>query len=175
MSDDRQGARATRWAARALGATLVLLLQSVEKAMQTHPLHVLQVDDDPEDIALVHKAFQAVAGTVHFTSLLDSTKVLPTLRSRHRLGLPDVILLDLNMPRMSGHEVLAELKKDPELGKIPVVVLSSVESDRALLRSHQLSAHSYISKPPDYQQLKEVVASIHRYWAQTVRLPEHES
>jgi CheY-like chemotaxis protein len=140
----------------------------------TSPIHVLQVDDDPEDIALVHKAFQAVAGTVYFTSLLDSTQVLPTLRSRNKLGRPDVILLDLHMPKMSGHEVLAELKKDPELSKIPVVILSSVESERDLTRSHQLSAHSYISKPPDYQQLKTVVASIHRYWAQTVRLPEHE-
>jgi CheY-like chemotaxis protein len=139
----------------------------------TSPIHVLQVDDDPEDIALVQKAFQAVAGTVHFTSLMDSTQVLPTLRS-HKSGLPDVILLDLHMPRMSGHEVLAELKKDPELGKIPVVILSSVDSERALARSQQLSAHSYVSKPPDYEQLKAVVASIHRYWAQTVQLPEHE-
>ncbi|HEX2066346.1 MAG TPA: response regulator [Candidatus Thermoplasmatota archaeon] len=136
-------------------------------------LHVLQVDDDPEDIALVHKAFQAVGGVVHFTSLLDSTQVLPTLRSRRASDLPDVILLDLSMPQMSGHEVLAELKKDPDLGKIPVVILSSVESERALARSHELSAHSCISKPPDYHQLKAVVASIHRYWAHTVRLPEH--
>ncbi|HUR26063.1 MAG TPA: response regulator [Candidatus Thermoplasmatota archaeon] len=142
--------------------------------MHPNPLHVLQVDDDPEDIALVEKAFQAVAGTVRFTSLLDSTQVLPTLRSRPKSGLPDVILLDLHMPRMSGHEVLAELKKDPELAKIPVVVLTSVESERALARSHQLSAHSYISKPPDYQQLKAIIASLHRYLAQTVQLPEHE-
>lgn len=137
------------------------------------PFYVLQVDDDPEDIALVHKAFLAVVGPVHFTSLSDSTQVLPTLRRQTRH--PDVILLDLHMPRMSGHEVLAELKKDPELGRIPVVVFSSVESERALVRSHQLSAHSFISKPPDYQQLKAVVTSIHHYWAHTTRLPEQES
>jgi chemotaxis family two-component system response regulator Rcp1 len=141
--------------------------------MQSTPhrqIHVLQVDDDPEDIALVRKAFAAVAGPVHFASLLDSTQVLPTLRRQARR--PDVILLDLHMPRMSGHEVLAELKKDPELGKIPVVVFSSVESERALARSYQLSAHSFISKPPDYQKLKDVVASIHDYWTHTSQLPE---
>jgi CheY-like chemotaxis protein len=138
------------------------------------PFHVLLVDDEPEELALIHKAFRAVAPEVRLTELSSCAKVIPLLRGQGRLAdqdRPDLVLMDLNMPRDDCHDVLARIKSDPSLGEVPVVIFSGSDSEPELLRSYQLHANSHIAKPRDYRQLKKVVASIHQYWAQTVRLP----
>ncbi|HUR26061.1 MAG TPA: response regulator [Candidatus Thermoplasmatota archaeon] len=138
------------------------------------PFHVLLVDDEPEELALLRKAFMAVAPAVRLTELASCAKVIPLLRQQGRFAhqdRPDLVLMDLNVPKHDCHDVLAKIKADPSLGETPVVIFSGSDSEPDLLRSYQLHANSHIAKPPDYRQLKKVVASIHQYWAQTVRLP----
>ncbi|HEX2066377.1 MAG TPA: ATP-binding protein, partial [Candidatus Thermoplasmatota archaeon] len=138
------------------------------------PFHVLLVDDEPEELVLIRKAFAAVAPSVRLTELSSCANVLPLLRGQGRHAnqdLPDLVLMDLNMPKDDCHDVLASIKSDPVLGGTPIVVFSASDSEPDLLRSYQLHANSHIPKPPDYRQLKKVVASIHQYWTQTARLP----
>jgi CheY-like chemotaxis protein len=138
------------------------------------PFHVLLVDDEAEELALIRKAFTAVAPEVRLSELLGCADVLPRLRRQGRYAhqdRPDLVLMDLNMPKDDCHDVLARIKADPILGGTPIVIFSGSDSELDLLRSYQLHANSHIAKPPDYRQLKKVVASIHQYWTQTARLP----
>jgi CheY-like chemotaxis protein len=138
------------------------------------PFHVLLVDDQEEELALIRKAFAAVAPGVRISQLTTCADVVPLLRKARRgraTDAPDLVLMDLNMPEMDCHEVLADIKGDPQIGGTPVVIFSGSDSAPDLLRSYQLHANSHIAKPPDYKELKRVVASIHSYWAETVRLP----
>ena len=88
---------------------------------------------------------------------------------------PDVILLDLNLPRMDGREVLAEVKSDPDLMDIPVVVLTTSSAEQDIVRSYKLHANCYITKPVDLEQFIEVVRSIQHFWLTVVKLPPHET
>jgi CheY-like chemotaxis protein len=138
------------------------------------PFHVLLVDDEMEELVLLRKAFMAVAPEVRLTELSGCANLIPLRRGQGRYAnqdCPDLVLMDLNMPKDNCHDVLARIKADPVLGGTPIVIFSGSDSEPDLVRSYQLHANSHIAKPPDYRQLKKVVASIHQYWTQTVRLP----
>lgn len=138
------------------------------------PIEILLVDDDPIDIRLTTEqlARSKVRNVVHAVG--DGREALAFLRGEGEHAdapRPDVILLDLNMPVMTGHELLEELKSDPELQRIPVVVVTTSDEDEDIARSYELQANAYITKPIGIEQLARVVKAIEAFWFEVVRLP----
>ena len=136
------------------------------------PIEILLVEDNPGDVRLTKEALREakVRNRLHVAG--DGIDALEMLRAdgdgRVR---PDIILLDLNLPRKDGREVLADLKSDPELRRIPVVVVTSSEAEQDVLRSYDLHANCYITKPVDLEQFLQVVKSIEDFWLTIVKLP----
>ncbi|GAA5532447.1 response regulator [Deinococcus aluminii] len=138
------------------------------------PIEILLVEDSEPDILLTEEAFAAagVANRLHITR--DGVEALAFLRRDDVYAgapRPDVILLDINMPRMNGLEVLAELKRDPQLMTIPVIVLTTSEADEDILRSYQAHAASYVVKPIDFEHFYQAIQAFGRYMLSIVRLP----
>jgi CheY-like chemotaxis protein len=135
--------------------------------MNNQPIEVLLVEDDPADIELLMEAFQDNRLAFHFNVVKDGVEAMDYL---HRTGLytqnekPDLILLDLNLPRRNGFEVLQELKADPQLQAIPVVVLTTSDAHADKVKSYRLSAHYFITKPFRFGQFSNVVKSIENFW-----------
>jgi two-component system, chemotaxis family, response regulator Rcp1 len=140
----------------------------------TVPAEILLVEDSPSDIRLTEKvmADARIANNLHVVR--DGVEAIAFVRgeapyeSRPR---PDLVLLDLNLPRIDGREVLHTIKSDPELQRVPVVVLTTSREEQDVLRSYELQANSYISKPIDLGDFIDVVRSIEGYWLSIVRLP----
>lgn len=142
----------------------------------TRPLaEVLLVEDNPADVRLTREAMKEgnVDSNLHVVG--DGQAALDFLRrqgSHEQAPRPDLILLDLNLPKKSGREVLAEIKKDQELRSIPVVVLSTSRADEDVAGCYQLHANCFIAKPADLDQFVDVVRRIETFWLRTVNLPE---
>jgi two-component system, response regulator len=139
-------------------------------------IRLVMAEDDPEDQLLVRKAFERahLANTLLMVS--DGEELLDCLRHRGIYAdtpRPDLILLDLNMPRMDGREALALIKADPDLRAIPVVVLTTSAAEEDIVRSYDLGVSSYIQKPVTFEKLVEVVSELGRYWFEIVKLPPH--
>ncbi|GMV41022.1 MAG: two-component system response regulator [Myxococcales bacterium] len=135
---------------------------------------VLLVEDSDADVRLTQEAFGELGEPVDLRVAHDGLEALDTLRrgGPHGEALrPQLILLDLNMPRMDGREVLAQLKQDPELRRIPVVVLTTSEDEADVLEVYQLHANCYVTKPIDLDRFFHVVSAIHTFWLGTARLP----
>lgn len=146
------------------------------------PVTILMADDDPDDRALTREAFEAahLANDLRFVE--DGEELLDYLQRRGKYATaadapwPGIILLDLNMPRMDGREALRAIRADPRLRGIRVVVMTTSKAEEDILRSYDLSAASYITKPVTFDSLVEVVRSIGRYWLEIVELaPETDS
>ena len=138
-------------------------------------IEILLVEDNPGDVRLVQEAVKEfkVSNKLHVVG--DGVAAMEYVRGEGQYqerDLPDLILLDLNLPRMSGHEILAELKGDPDLRRIPVVVLSTSAEYRDLQQSYDLHANCYVTKPVDFDRFIEVVQAIEGFWMSIVRLPE---
>jgi len=138
------------------------------------PAEILLVEDSPSDTDLTVEAL-AGAKIINRLSLVDDgVKALEFLRRQGPYAnapRPDLILLDLNLPRKDGREVLAEIKSDPALLSIPVVVLTTSQAEQDVLRAYSLHANCYITKPVDFRQFMKVVASIEDFWFALVKLP----
>lgn len=135
---------------------------------------ILLVEDSPADVRLTQEAFAETAHPVELHVACDGVEALDFLRRRGahaNAPRPDLILLDLNMPRMDGREVLAEIKRDPELRRTPVVVLTTSEDEEDVLQAYQLNANCFITKPVDLDRFFEVVRAIDLFWLGTVALP----
>lgn len=138
------------------------------------PLKVLLVEDDPADVELTQEALDNNKVYTKLFMVQDGLEALAFLR---REGVhadaprPDLILLDLNMPRMDGRQVLAELKKDDDLKNIPVVVLTTSKAEQDIVASYDLGANCYVTKPVGLEQFTKVVQSIKGFWFTVVRLP----
>lgn len=138
------------------------------------PIEILLVEDNPADVRLTREALAdgKVRNNLHV--VLDGAAALEFL---HRRGdytaspKPDLILLDLNLPRKSGREVLAEIKDDQNLCRIPVVVLTTSEDDEDILRSYELHANCYVTKPVGLEQFISVIRQIDSFWLEVVKLP----
>jgi CheY-like chemotaxis protein len=138
---------------------------------------ILMADDDPDDRLLAADALREsrVPGDLRFVD--DGEQLLDYLRRRGRWAdpaqspRPGLVLLDLNMPRMDGREALAEIKGDPALRRIPVVILTTSQSESDVLRSYDLGANSFITKPATFSGLVEAMRALGRYWTETVELP----
>jgi two-component system, chemotaxis family, response regulator Rcp1 len=142
--------------------------------MNAAPIQILMVEDNDGDVFLTIEALKEakVANSVHVVH--DGVEALEFLRRQGKYATaprPDLILLDLNLPRKDGREVLAEIKPDPELRVIPVVVLTGSNADADVARSYDLHANCYIVKPVDLAGLMDVVKSIEDFWLAVVRLP----
>lgn len=141
------------------------------------PVEILLVEDSPSDTELTIEAFREGTIASHLNHVEDGVEAIDYLARRDRftnVPRPDLILLDLNLPRKDGREVLAELKSDPDLRTIPVVVLTTSRADQDIMRAYQLQANCYISKPVDFEQFVRVVRMIERFWLEVVSLP-HDS
>jgi CheY-like chemotaxis protein len=138
------------------------------------PIEVLLVEDDPGDVLLIREAFEfnKVHNNLHVVS--DGEQALAYLRREGEhagANRPDLVLLDLNLPRKDGREVLAEVKQDDDLRTIPIVVLTTSEAEEDVLKSYQLHANAYVTKPVDFERFVSIVRQIDDFFVSVVRLP----
>ena len=141
---------------------------------QERQIEVLLVEDDPGDVVMTREAFQdyKVRNQLHVVN--DGTEAMAFLRQEGEFAgrpRPDLVLLDLNLPKMDGREVLEAIKSDPELSSIPVVVLTTSENEDDVLRSYSLHANAYVTKPVDFERFIDVVRQIDDFFVSVVRLP----
>ncbi len=145
---------------------------SSEKAIM--PIEVLLVDDNPGDAQLTRIALEDSKISVHLNVVEDGVEAIAFLRKQEKYAQaahPDIILLDLNLPRKDGREVLAEIKGDENLKRIPVVILTTSQAEEDILEAYNLSANCYITKPVDFDQFVKIVKSIENFWFAIVKLP----
>ena len=138
------------------------------------PIEILMVEDNPGDVRLTREALADAKLGNNMTVCHDGVDAITYLRQQAATPgaqLPDLILLDLNLPRKDGREVLAEVKADPRLRRIPVVVLTTSQAEEDVLRSYDLHANCYITKPVDLDKFIKVVRAIDDFWLAIVRLP----
>ncbi len=141
------------------------------------PVTILMADDDPDDRLMAREAFEEsrLANSLHFVH--DGAELMDYLQRRGDYAdaasspRPGVILLDLNMPRKDGREALREIKADPDLRRIPIVILTTSKAEEDILRSYDLGANSFITKPVTFESLVNVVRTISSYWFEIVELP----
>ena len=137
-------------------------------------IDVLLVDEDPGDTLMIREAFAHNKVRNELAAVADGVQAMQYLRREGEYAnatRPDLILLDLNLPRKDGREVLAEIKSDPELSTIPVVVLTTSHAEEDVLRSYQLHANAYVTKPVDFERFIEVVRQIDEFFVTVVKLP----
>lgn len=140
----------------------------------TTPINILLVEDNPGDARLTREALAVSTLPNRLHHVRDGDEALAFLRhtgSYADMPTPDLVLLDLNLPRRHGREVLEEVKRDPALMHIPVVVLTSSEAEEDILRSYRLHANCFITKPADLEELSRVVHGIEQFWFTLVKLP----
>lgn len=138
------------------------------------PVEILLVEDNPGDVRLTQESFKEskVRNTLHVVR--DGVEALAFLRGGGEYAdapRPDLILLDLNLPKKDGREVLAEIKEDPDLKRIPVVVLTISKAEEDILKSYNLHANCYITKPVDLEQFYKIVKAVEEFWFTIVKLP----
>jgi two-component system, chemotaxis family, response regulator Rcp1 len=146
----------------------------MDQRSNAEPIEILLVEDNPGDVRLTEEALKEgkVRNRLHVAP--DGVEALAFLRRQGKYATvprPALILLDLNLPRMDGREVLAAIKTDPDLKRIPVVVLTTSDAEQDILRSYMLHANCYITKPVDLDKFLAVVRSLEDFWLTIVRLP----
>jgi CheY-like chemotaxis protein len=141
---------------------------------------ILLAEDDPDDRQMTMEAMQEcrLANEIHFVEdgeqLLDYLHRRGPYASLAQMPLPGLILLDLNMPRKDGREAIKEIKADPDVRRIPVVVLTTSKAEEDIVRSYDLGASSYITKPVTFTSLVETIKVLGRYWFEIVELPDQQ-
>lgn len=138
------------------------------------PIEVLLVEDSPGDVRLTREALKEGKIRNNLSHVPDGVEAMAYLRHEGQYAdvpKPDIVLLDLNMPRKDGREVLAEMKADARLKRIPVVVLTTSEAEQDILKTYDLHANCYITKPVDLDQFISIVRSVENFWLQLVKLP----
>lgn len=138
------------------------------------PIEVLLVEDNPGDAQLTRIALEDSKISINLNVVEDGVEAMAFLRKEDKyikVPHPDIVLLDLNLPRKDGREVLAEIKADQHLRRIPVVVLTTSQSEEDILKAYNLSANCFITKPVDFDQFVKIVKSIENFWFAIVKLP----
>jgi two-component system, chemotaxis family, response regulator Rcp1 len=146
----------------------------LREVQNPEPVEILLVEDNPADARLAVEALKESKVRNNLHHVEDGVEAMQFVRRQQEFAevpRPDLILLDLNLPRKDGREVLAEIKEDPKLKHIPVVVLTASEAERDLIKSYDLHANAYIIKPLDLDRFIEVVRSIEYFWFAIVKLP----
>jgi two-component system, chemotaxis family, response regulator Rcp1 len=140
------------------------------------PIEVLLVEDSPGDVRLTQEAFHDANPSVHLNVAADGVEAMAFLKHQGihaQSPRPDLILLDLNLPKMDGREVLAQIKKDESLKTIPTVILTTSEAEVDIAKSYQLQANCYLSKPVELDAFESLVKSINDFWLTKVKLPKN--
>ena len=138
------------------------------------PIEILMVEDNPGDVRLVREALKEHKLRNNLHAVYDGVEAMAFLRQKGQYAgasRPDLILLDLNLPQKDGREVLAEIKSDHDLRRIPVVVLTSSQAEQDILKAYDLHANCYITKPVDLDRFVEIVRAIDEFWLAIVKLP----
>jgi two-component system, chemotaxis family, response regulator Rcp1 len=138
------------------------------------PIEILLVEDNPADVRLTIEALKEAKVANRLSVVKDGVGAMEFLQQKGSYAdapRPDLILLDLNLPRKDGREVLAEIKADPSHKRIPVVVLTTSHAEEDILKAYDLHANCYITKPVDFEQFMKVVQSIENFWLAVVKLP----
>ncbi len=138
------------------------------------PIEILLVEDNPGDVRLTQEAVREAKIRNTLNVVNDGEQAIAYVRRQGEYAerpRPDLILLDLNLPRKDGREVLQDLKSDPDLHRIPVVVLTSSEAEQDILSTYDLYANAYVTKPVDLEQFMHAVSSIQDFWLNIVKLP----
>jgi len=143
-------------------------------SQKTRHIEILLVEDNEGDVFLTRKAFEKakIANTINVAT--DGEMALKKLRRQDEYAdetLPDIVLLDINLPKKDGKQVLAEMKQDEFLRRIPVVILSSSEAEQDILKSYDFHASGYVVKPLNFEKFREVVSSVEDFWFSVVTLP----
>jgi chemotaxis family two-component system response regulator Rcp1 len=141
------------------------------------PIQVLLVEDNEADLDLMREILEASPVHLELATVPDGVEAISYLRKKgsyERAHRPDLVLLDLNLPRKDGREVLQEIKEDPKLRLIPVVVMTSSAAEADVVRSYSLGANCYVTKPVDWRAFQEIVKAIENFWFVIVRLPPGE-
>lgn len=137
-------------------------------------VEILMVEDNPADVRLTVEAFRDAKVLNHMSVVGDGEEAMAFLRKEGKYAVsprPDLILLDLNLPKKDGREVLAEIKQDPALKRIPVVILTTSEDEKDILKAYDLHVNAYIRKPVDLDQFIKVVEAVEDFWLTVVKLP----
>ena len=138
------------------------------------PVEILLIEDDPSDVDLTREAMRDGGSHVNLTVVEDGVKALAYLRREdpHASAVrPDLILLDLNLPRKDGREVLREIKRDAQLKQIPVVILTTSDAEADVSMSYELGGNCYITKPFRYEQFAGVLKAVEEFWLSVAKLP----
>jgi two-component system, chemotaxis family, response regulator Rcp1 len=142
------------------------------------PVEILLVEDNLGDVRLTREALLEGKVKNNLSVAGDGLEALQFLRQEGKYNnatRPDLVLLDLNLPRMDGRELLAEIKEDPDLKKIPIVILTTSKAEEDIIKTYNLHANCYITKPVDLNQFFKVVRSIEDFWMTIVKLPPHNT
>ena len=142
--------------------------------MKTRPIEILLAEDNPADARLTLEGFNSTEAQHNITVLEDGQQVIDYLireRQNRDKGYPDLIILDLNMPKKTGHEVLAELKSSEQWSMIPVIIFTASDAPNDILKAYRLQANAYLTKPIDFGEFTKLVRSIDEFWFNFVKLP----
>lgn len=140
------------------------------------PFSILLIEDNPGDVRLTKEAFKEGNISMDLSVVMDGVEAIQYLHKQapfEGVRTPDLILLDLNLPKKDGREVLKDIKEDPDLRRIPVVVLTTSNAESDILKSYNLYANCYINKPVDFDSFFNVIKSIEEFWLSTVMLPSY--
>jgi CheY-like chemotaxis protein len=150
--------------------------QEVHVSQPVSAIDVLLVEDDPGDVLMTREAFEDYKVQNNLYVVTNGVEAMQFLQRQGEYSdapTPDLILLDLNLPKMDGREVLAAIKEDPRLRSIPVVVLTTSEAEEDVIRSYSLHANAYVTKPVDFERFVNVVQQIDEFFVSVVRLPRN--
>ncbi len=139
------------------------------------PIEILLVEDNPGDVELTREALDTAKVSNRLHVVDDGADAVDFLFRRGQFAdapRPDIILLDLNLPKKDGRQVLSEIKAEPSLAQIPVVVLTTSQAEEDILRAYQLHANCYVTKPVDFNQFLHIVSTIEEFWLSVVKLPK---
>ena len=142
--------------------------------MNTRDIRILLVEDNPGDVRLTKEALRRGRVANHLDVVGDGDSAIAFLRREGKYAdaeMPDLVLLDLNLPGLDGREVLAEVKNDPALRRLPIIVLTTSSSERDIARSYDVGANCFVTKPVDLADFMEVVRSFEGFWLSIVKLP----
>ncbi|MBN1522585.1 MAG: response regulator [Candidatus Aureabacteria bacterium] len=142
------------------------------------PVNILLIEDNPGDVRLIKETFSEDKFYNRLFVAKDGEEAMNFLRRKEPfpdVPRPDIILLDLNLPKMNGHEVLSEIKSDPDLKTIPVVILTTSDAEQDIQKTYEKHVNCYITKPVDLNQFIRVVKGIEDFWLTMVKLPKKES
>ena len=151
--------------------------RNVERKMDTRPVDILLVEDNPGDVRLTKEALRDAKVLNEIYVARDGVEAMEFMYHKGSFAkapVPDLILLDLNLPRKDGREVLAEIKKDPKLKHIPIVVLTTSKADEDIIKTYNLHANAYITKPVDLNRFVEIMHALEEFWFTIVKLPPKE-